>query len=224
MCLGRKFSVRCGAAKHSEFGNAQHSVAWQNSTARQQNSAQRIQCGKCLRTKQSVATLQIQHGENGAVFGRGTSLSLSLSLVARTFWHAFGLNLKGFFTHFVVVSSHLVVNFSYFIAVFPHIFAVTFRFIIVLTHLFACKRHFLGHYAFLKFLNALFLGFCALFVILSLCKKAKNPHKLKDNLPFLDTSLALSMTNSGFCLKTTDKENALCHFTRTAHFVILSLL
>ena len=74
----------------------------------------------------------------------------------------------------------------------------------------------------LKFLNALFLGFCALFVILNLCKKAtqrvarrkpqqKNPHKLKENLPFLDTSLALSMTNSGFCLKTTDKENALCH-------------
>ena len=74
----------------------------------------------------------------------------------------------------------------------------------------------------LTFLNTLFLGFCALFVILSLCKRAtqrvarrkpqqKNPHKLKENLPFLDTSLALSMTNSGFCLKTTDKENALCH-------------
>ena len=124
----------------------------------------------------------------------GGLLSLSLSLVARTFWHTFGLNLKGFFTHFIIFSSHLIINFSYFIAVFPHIFAVTFRFIIVLTHLFACKRHFLGHYAFLKFLNALFLGFCALFVILSLCKKAKNPHKLKDNLPFLDTSLALSMT------------------------------
>ena len=57
----------------------------------------------------------------------------------------------------------------------------------------------------LKFLNALFLGFCALFVILSLCKKAtqrvarrkpqqKNPQRLKENLPFLDTSLALSMT------------------------------
>ena len=59
----------------------------------------------------------------------------------------------------------------------------------------------------LKFLNALFLGFCALFVILNLCKKAtqrvarrkpqqKNPHKLKENLPFLDTSLALSMTKN----------------------------
>ena len=42
------------------------------------------------------------------------------------------------------------------------------------------------------------------FVILSLCKKAKNPQRLKENLPFLDTSLALSMTNSGFCLKITD--------------------
>ena len=67
------------------------------------------------------------------------SLSLSLSLVARTFWHAFALNLKGFFTHFIVVFSHL----------------------------FAYKRHFLGYFAFLKFLNALFLGFCVLFVILS---------------------------------------------------------
>ena len=80
----------------------------------------------------------------------------------------------------------------------------------------------LALFGILTFLNTLFLGFCALFVILSLCKRAtqrvarrkpqqKNPHKLKENLPFLDTSLALSMTNSGFCLKTTDKENALCH-------------
>ncbi len=75
----------------------------------------------------------------------------------------------------------------------------------------------------LKFLNALFLDFLrsslravfakmAHFVILSV---AKNPHKLKENLPFLDTSLTLSMTNSGFCLKMTNKENALCHFVRT---------
>ena len=50
-----------------------------------------------------------------------------------------------------------------------------------------------------------FLNLFARFVILSLCKKAtqrvvrrkpqqKNPHKLKENLPFLDTSLMLSMT------------------------------
>ena len=70
----------------------------------------------------------------------------------------------------------------------------------------------------MKFLNALFVRLCALFVILSLRKKAtqrvarrkpqqKNPHKLKENLPFLDTSLhfvSLSMTNSGFCLKIMD--------------------
>ena len=138
------------------------------------------------------------------MFGRGTSLSLFLSLSfsrCSHFLHAFGLNLKGFFTHFVVVLSHFIVNFSYFI--------------VVLTHLFTYKRHFLGHCAFLKFLNALFLGFCALFVILSLCKKAtqrvarrkpqqKNPQRLKENLPFLDTSLTLSMTNSGFCLRKTD--------------------
>ena len=134
----------------------------------------------------------------GAVFGRGDfslSLSLSLSLLALVarLWAKF----KGFFTHFVV-------NFSYFI--------------VVLTHLFTYKRHFLGHCAFLKFLNALFLGFLRLslravclktadFVILSV---AKNPKNLRYAL-FMDTSLTLSMTkrvfgmtNSGFCLKMTD--------------------
>ena len=136
--------------------------------------------------------------------------SLSLSLVARTFWHAFGLNLKGFFTHFVVVFSHLIVNFSYFIVVF--------------SRLFAYKRHFLGHCAFLKFLNSLFLGFCALFVSLSLCKKAtprvarrkpqqKNPKNLRYAL-FMDTSLTLSMT-AGASLR------AVC--LKTADFVILSV-
>ena len=111
------------------------------------------------------------------MFGRGDfSLSLSLSLVARTFWHAFGLILKGFFTHFVVVSScfiidfahfiaissYLVVNFSYFIAILSRLFVVAFRFIVILSCLFAYKRHFLGHCAFLKILNALFLGFLCL--------------------------------------------------------------
>ena len=86
------------------------------------------------------------------------SLSLSLSRCSH-FLHAFGLNLKGFFTHFIIVSSRFIANFSYFI--------------VVATHLFAYERHFLGHCAFLKFLNALFLGFCALFVILSLCKRRK---------------------------------------------------
>ena len=88
-------------------------------------------------------------------------------------------------------------------------------------------------------------------VILSLCKKAKNPQRLKENLPFLDTSLTLSMTASAslravfaktawqsinlelfllfglphsLCsLAMTDKENALCYFTMTADFVILSV-
>ena len=75
--------------------------------------------------------------------------SLSLSLVARTFWHTFGLNLKGFFTHFVVVSSRFIVNFSYFIVVlsrlfitFSHLFAVAFRFIIVLTLFFYLQKAF----------------------------------------------------------------------------------
>ena len=41
------------------------------------------------------------------------ALSLSLSLVARTFWQAFGLNLKGFFTHFVVVLFRFIVDFTF---------------------------------------------------------------------------------------------------------------
>ena len=196
MCLGRKFSGTENSAWQ----------VWRN--------------GRCLRAKQCVATLQIQHGENVAVFGRGTSLSLSLSLVARTFWHAFGLSLKGFFTHFIVV-------FSYFIVVF--------------SHLFTCKRHFLGYFVFLKFLNALFLGFLRLslravclktadFVILSV---AKNPKNLRYAL-FMDTSLALSMTNLVFCLKITDifthilkqkfkffTQNSK-HFTNSTHFITLS--
>ena len=119
-------------------------------------------------------------------FSLSLSLSLSLSRCLR-FLHAFGLNLKGFFTHFIVVLTHLIVNFSYFI--------------VVLTHLFAYKGHFLGHCAFLKFLNAFFLGFLCLslravclktadFVILSV---AKNPKNLRYAL-FMDTSLTLSMT------------------------------
>ena len=61
LCVGRKFSVRCRVAECGEFGNAQHSKF--------------SLAGACGRSRQS---------ENGAVFGRGTSLSLSLSLVART--------------------------------------------------------------------------------------------------------------------------------------------
>ena len=65
-------------------------VAWQ-SVVNSTKQAQRIQCGKCLWAKQRTATRQIWLGkcgemggacgqsENGAVFGRGTSLSLSLS-------------------------------------------------------------------------------------------------------------------------------------------------
>ena len=152
-----------------------------------------------------------RQSENGSSVWAGTSLSLSR---CSHLWHAFGLNLKSFFTHFIVV----------------------------LTHLFTYKRHFLGHCAFLNFLNALFLGFlclslravfaktawqsinlalfllfglprsfCSLamtarLVILSLLQKgdptsckaqatAKKSTQIKENLPFLDTSLTLSMTN-----------------------------
>ena len=162
------------------------------------------------------------------MFGRDFSLSLSLSRCSH-FWHAFGLNLKGFFTHFVAISSYLVANFSYFV--------------VVLTHLFAYKRHFLRHCAFLKFLNALFLGFLRLslravclktadFVILSVATQRvarrkpqqKNPKNLRYAL-FMDTSLPLSMTNLGKSLNL-----IVCHtlmlskLAMTARLVILSLL
>ena len=141
----------------------------------------------------------------GGLLSLSLSFFLSLSRCLR-FWHTFGLNLKGFFTHFIVV----------------------------LIHLFAYKRHFLGHFVFLNFLNALFLGFLRLslravclktadFVILSVATQRvarrkpqqKNPHKLKENLPFMDTSLALSMTANA---------SLRAVFAKTADFVILSLL
>ena len=129
----------------------------------------------------------------------GGLLSLSLSRCSHflvSLWAKF----KGLFTHFVV-------NFSYFIVVF--------------SRLFTCKRHFLGHYAFLKFLNASFLGFCALFVILSLCKKAtqrvarrkpqqKNPQRLKENLPFLAQYDSKRVIASRFC-----ENGGFCHFERS---------
>ena len=78
-----------------------------------------------------MATLQIQHWDNVAVLASetgkakmGQCLGGDLSLVARAFWHAFGLILKGFFTHFVVVSSRFIVKFSHFIAVFYHLFVL----------------------------------------------------------------------------------------------------
>ena len=106
------------------------------------------------------------------------SLSLSLSRCSH-FLASLWAKFKGLFTHFITISSYLVANFSYFI--------------VVLIHLFAYKRHFLGHFVFLKFLNAVFVRFCALFVILSV---AKNPKNLRYAL-FMDTSLALSMINLG---------------------------
>ena len=78
----------------------------------------------------------------GQCLGGGLlSLSLSLLALVARLW----AKLKGFFTHFIVDFARFIAISSYFVVVF--------------SHLFACKRHFLGHCAFLKFLNALFLGF-----------------------------------------------------------------
>ena len=123
----------------------------------------------------------------------GGLLSLSLSLVARTFWHAFGLNLKGFFTHFIVV----------------------------LTHLFAYKRHFLGHCAFLKFLNALFLGFLRLSLRAVFAKTAWQSINLAlfllFGLPRSLCSLAMT-TRQKFKFFTQNSR----HFVNSKHFINLS--
>ena len=152
--------------------------------------------GACGRSGQS---------KNGAVFGRGTSLSLSLSRCSH-FLTRLWVKFKGLFSYFIVV----------------------------LTHLFAYKRHFLGYFVFLKFLNALFVRLCALFVILSLLQKGEKSTKIKENLPFLDTSLTLSMTNSGFCLKIMDIFTQILkqrfkfftqnskHCIKSTHFITLS--
>ena len=118
-------------------------------------ATRQIQCGKCLRAKQRTANsawqawrkwclqakqcaaaLQIQHGDNGAVFGRRLlSLSLSLSRCSHL-WHAFALNLKGFFTHFVVVSSRFILDFAHFIAISSHLIVNFSYFIIAFSRLY----------------------------------------------------------------------------------------
>ena len=130
-----------------------HSIVKFSGTAKQ---TQQIQCGELLQAEQLTANSAWQVWRNGrclwakqaqrkwgGVWAGETSLSRCSHL-----WHAFGLNLKGFFTHFIVVSSRFIVNFSYFIVVF--------------SRLFAYKRHFLGYFVFLKFLNALFVRFLRL--------------------------------------------------------------
>ena len=185
-------NLACGVAWRSVLNSATHNTAWRsefgNETAKRgkfqwhstANSVWRN--GRCLRAKRKCGSVWVG----------------DFSLVARTFWHTFGLNLKGFFTHFVVVSSYLVANFSYFIVVF--------------SRLFAYKKHFLGHYAFLKFLNALFLGFLRLSLRAVFAKTANLALFLLFGLPRSLCSLAM-----------TDKENTLCHLARTADFVILSV-
>ena len=198
-----------------------------------------------LGVKQWVATLQIQHGDNGAVLAPyawsknlacgvawqnvvnsathntanlawqvlvgkakmgqclgGGLLSLSLSLSSLALVARLWAKLKGFFAHFIAISSHLVANFSYFI--------------VVLTHLFAYKRHFLGYFVFLKFLNALCLGFLRLSLQAVFAKTAWQS---------INSALLLlfGFPRSPCSLAMTDKENALYYFTMTADFVILSV-
>ena len=64
------------------------------------------------------------------------------------------------------------------------------------------------------------LAMTAHFVILSLLQKGEKSKGLKAHLLFLDTSLTLSMTNSGFCLKITDifTQNSR-HFINSTHFI-----
>ena len=62
-----------------------------------------------------------------------------------------------------------------------------------------------------------FLNLFARLVILSLLQKGEKSTKIKENLLFLDTSLAPSMTNLGFCLKITDISTQ-----NSKHFINLS--
>ena len=78
------------------------------------------------------------------------------------------------------------------------------------------------------------LAMTADFVILSLLQKGEKSKGLKAHLLFLDTSLPLSMTNSGFCLRITDIFTQILkhkfkfftqnsrHFTNSIHFITLS--
>ena len=111
-----------------------HSTA--NGTHNTANSVRGKWGGACGRSRQS---------ENGAVFGRRISLSLSR---CSHLWHAFGLNLRGFFAHFVVVLSRFILDFAHFIAITFYLIANFSYFIAVFSHLFAYKRHFLGHFVF----------------------------------------------------------------------------
>ena len=139
--------------------------------------------------------------------------------------------LKGFFAHFIVVSSRFIVNFTYFIAVvsrifvaFSHLFAIAFRFIIVLTHLFTHKRHFLGHCAFLKFLNALFLGFCVLFCHFEPLQKGKKSTQIKRKLAIFGYFADAQYDKFGLlskndrqrkCTLLFHNESGFCHFERS---------
>ena len=111
----------------------------------------------------------------------------------------------------------------------------------------SCRKFFLFHRSFNSSFclqKAFFRAFC-LFEIFKCCvcallrpfchfERSENPQRLKENLLFLDTSLTLSMTNSGFCLKIMDIFTQILkqkfkfftqnsrHFVNSTHFINLS--
>ena len=128
------------------------------------------------------------------MFGPG-----DFSLVARTFWHTFGLNLKGFFTHFVVVSSYLVANFSYFIVVF--------------SRLFAYKKHFFRTLCFFKIFKRFVFGLFALVIASCFCENGE----FSIIFTFWIATLALLARNDGQRKYTLSfgKDGGFCHFERS---------
>ena len=95
MCVGRKFGVRWCVAKRYKFSKASTANSlWQTFAGKTAHS--KFERGKC--GEMGGACKQSRQSKNGAVWAGDVSLSLSLSLslVARTFWHAFVLNLQGF--------------------------------------------------------------------------------------------------------------------------------
>ena len=91
------------STKYGEFGNA--------------NSAKHYFAGKTM----CGGTAKMGQCLGGGLLSLSLSLSLSLLALVAHLWAKF----KGLFTHFIVVSSRLIVNFSYFIAVFPRLFVLS---------------------------------------------------------------------------------------------------
>ena len=184
---------------------------------------------------------QIQHGENvavlagkakmGAVFGRRTSLSRCSHL-----WHAFGLNLKGFFAHFIVVLFRFIVDFAHFIAISSYrkfflfycgFFSSFCSFISSFRGYFSLYRHFILSFCLQKTFFRAFCFFkifkCFVFRLFALViashfhKNGVAIHKFSIIFAFWIATLALLSCNDGQrkCTSSFRYDGGFCHFERS---------